>query len=123
MSARKPKPAKRAPRRKAGRRTAPKAKRKISFRLVVEAQAMIVRYTPNWSDGEFAQGMFEFNSPHKPPRRIAISETGYRCHFAPMEDVKAARSPQSFAHNIVLALLANGKGTKSIDHRQLCLFR
>jgi hypothetical protein len=45
-------------------------------------------------------GHFEFRSPHEPPRRIPISETGYRSHFAPMDDVEASTSPQEYMRAI-----------------------
>ena len=42
---------------------------------------MIVTYQPNWTTDV---GRFEFRSPDEPPRRIPVSETGYRSHFASM---------------------------------------
>ena len=77
-------------------------KRRVTFRITVEAQPMVVTYQPNWM-ADMAQ--FEFRSPHKPPRRIPVSETGYRSHFASMDEVKAAKSPQDFAREEALALL------------------
>ena len=44
-------------------------------------------------------GHFEFRSPHQPPRRIPVSETGYRSHFAAMDDIEATDSPQEYARN------------------------
>jgi hypothetical protein len=38
-----------------------------------------------------------------------MSETGYYCHFASMEDVKAAKSPQDFAREEALALLRSSR--------------
>jgi hypothetical protein len=74
-------------------------KRNITFTLVVEAQEMIVEYQPDWTADI---GHFEFRSPHKPPRRIPVSETGYRSHFASMQEVEAASSPQDYARGVVL---------------------
>ena len=124
MSAPKPGRRERSPRRKAGRTAVPKPKRKVAFRLVVEAQEMLVSYEPNWSEGEFACGHFEFRSPHKPPRRIAISETGYLSHFAPMAEVKAYESPEAFARAYVVSVLnASHKGkSRTTDCKQLSLF-
>lgn len=119
MSARKL--AKATPRRKAGSK-APKKKRVIAFRLVVEAQVMLVRYTPDYSGSEYAQGHFEFRSPHRPARRIAISETGFRSHFAAMEIVKASGSPQEYAREYVLACLDVGRTKSSVSPNQLALF-
>ena len=124
MSAAKPGRSGRSPRRKAGRTAVRKAKRRIAFRLVVEAQEMLVTYEPNWSEGEFAFGHFEFKSLHKPPRRIAISETGYQSHFAPMAEVEASESPEAYARAFVLSVLDATRKRKSptTDRDQLSLF-
>jgi hypothetical protein len=124
MSAPKPGRRERSPRREAGRTAVPKPKRKIAFRLVVEAQEMLVEYEPNWSEGEFACGHFEFKSPHKPPRRIAISETGYQSHFAPMAEIDAYESPEAYARAYVESVLnAFQKGkSRMTDRKQLSLF-
>jgi hypothetical protein len=85
------------------RKKARRAKqRRMTFRISVEAQPVVVHYQPNWM-GDTVQ--FEFRSPYRPPRRIPVSDTGYYCHFASMEDVKAAKSPQDFAREEALALL------------------
>lgn len=124
MSARKPKGSQSSPRRKAGRTPARKPKRKIAFRLVVDAQEMLVSYEPNWSSGEFAFGHFEFRSPYDPPRRIIVSETGYRSHFAPMADIKASASPEDYAREIVRAVIDDDKKRKrpASEQEQLSLF-
>jgi hypothetical protein len=97
-----------------------KAKRRIiTFTLVVEAQEMIVEYQPNWMTDV---GHFEFRSPHEPPRRIPISETGYRSHFASVEQVEAASGPQDYAREIVLAQLRSRQQAKTEDHDQPALF-
>jgi hypothetical protein len=67
-------------------------------------------------------GHFEFRSPHEPPRRIPISETGYRSHFAPMEDVEASTSPQEYAHELVLAHLSSRRPARNEERDQLSLF-
>ena len=120
MSARRPRKARHSPRRKAGRAAAAKMARAITFSLTVDAQQMRVRYQPNY----FADtGHFEFRSPHKPPRRIPISQTGYRSHFASMEDIEAAQSPQEYARMVALALLFGEKGASvRKESRQLSLF-
>jgi hypothetical protein len=124
MSARKPKGSQPSPRRKAGRTPARKSKRKIEFRLVVEAQEMLVSYEPNWSEGDFACGHFEFRSPYHPPRRIIVSETGYRSHFAPMADIEASASPEDYAREIVRAAIDHDKKRKgsASEKEQLSLF-
>ena len=85
---------------------------------------MIVAYEPNWSEGELASGHFEFRSPFDPPRRIAISETGYRSHFAPMEEIESYASPEEFARAFVLACLKSiRKGKEEIaNDGQMSLF-
>src|SRR5690349_21260601 len=94
-------------------------KRIITFSLVVEAQEMIVEYHPNWLDDS---GMFEFRSPHEPPRRIPISETGYRSHFAETHEVEAAGSPQDYAREVVLAHLRSRQRRPCRDGDQLFMF-
>jgi hypothetical protein len=92
-------------------------KRAITFTLVVEAQEMIVKYVPDWM---VDMGHFEFRSPHKPPRRIPVSETGYRSHFAPMDEVNAAASPEDYARDYALSRLRPRRSTLSDE--QLPLF-
>lgn len=110
--------AKATPRRKAGRK-APKAKRSIAFRLVVEAQEMLVRYRPDRFKG---MAMFEFRSPHRPPRRILLSETGYLAHFAPMDEVASFDSLQAYAESYVRSVLEFERQRSVADRRQLSLF-
>jgi len=94
-------------------------KRFITFTLVIEAQEMIVTYQPNWMTDV---GHFEFRSPEEPPRRIPVSETGYRSHFASMADVEASTSPQDYARDVALELLrSRGKPTMEKSN-QLPLF-
>jgi hypothetical protein len=79
-----------------------KTQKKIRFTLSVEAQEMVVDYQPHWLKDV---GHFEFRSPFEPPRRIPVSETGYRSHFGDMDDIAAAGSPQEYARMVVLAQL------------------
>jgi hypothetical protein len=96
----------------------PAAGGRTTFKIVVEAQEMVVDYRPNWMPD---CGQFEFRSPHKPPRRIPVSQTGYRSHFAPMEDVEASESPQQYARDIALEFLRSEIKGK-VDRNQLPLF-
>lgn len=99
-----------------------KAAKKIRFKLIVEAQEMVVDYRPNWMKD---LGHFEFRSPYKPVRRIPVSETGYRSHFADMKEVKAAASPKEYARQVVLAMLRSKPKQAAApiyDSRQLTLF-
>ena len=94
-------------------------KRFITFTLVIEAQEMIVSYQPNWMTDV---GHFEFRSPEEPPRRIPVSETGYRSHFASMTDVEASASPQDYARDVALGMLRSRGKTATADSNQLPLF-
>jgi hypothetical protein len=102
------------------RKKAPPIKRgQKTFTIAVEAQPMVVSYEPRWLNSGYAH--FKFQSPHKPARRIPVSETGYLSHFATTDDVKAAGSPQDFAREFVLAVLRS-KQSRPCDPRQLTLF-
>jgi hypothetical protein len=97
-----------------------KARKKfITFTLTVEAQEMFVTYHPHWMADT---GQFEFRSPHEPARRIPVSETGYRSHFAPMEEVEAAESPEEYAREIVIEFLRSQRKTSAEARDQLPLF-
>lgn len=123
MSARPSREARRSPRRKAGRAASGDAAPAITFSLTIEAQEMRVDYTPYWSAGEAPYGHFEFRSPYERPRRIPVSETGYRSHFAPMAEIEAAPSPQDYARELALAVVASGPGGRMVaDDGQLSLF-
>ncbi len=89
----------------------------ISFRLTVEAQEMIVSYQPEWMEG---LGHFEFRSPHEPPRRIPVSETGYRSHFADMTEIDFYGGPEGFAREYALRRLRRPYDLG--DKRQLTIF-
>jgi hypothetical protein len=93
-------------------------RRRHTFRIILEAQEMVVSYEPNWM-ADMAH--FEYRSPHKPPRRIPVSETGYLSHFASMDEVAAAKSPQEFAREEARHLLRSQCRCPE-DSRQLSLF-
>lgn len=81
---------------------------------------MLVDYQPHWM-GDL--GHFEFRSPHNPPRRIPVSETGYRSHFGDMDEIEAADSPQDYARMVVLAQLrGQSKARGGMAEDQLSLF-
>jgi hypothetical protein len=98
--------------------------RRREFRLSVEGQEMLVSYEPYWSDGEFPVGHFEFRSPYEPPRRVPVSETGYRSHFAAMADIEACENAETYARLLVEATLDRAPKSKSgsSDNDQLKLF-
>jgi hypothetical protein len=102
------------------RKASPRKRRCKTFTIIVEAQPMLVSYEPDDMVPGYAN--FEFRSPYEPPRRIPVSETGFRSEFVSMNDVKAARSPQDFARNLVVSLL-NSRASRPADPRQLGLFR
>ena len=94
--------------------------KKITFKLTVEAQEMVVDYKPHWMKD---LGLFEFRSPCKPARRIPVSETGYRSHFADMAEIEAAASPKEYARLAVLAILhGKSQAAAKVDDDQLALF-
>jgi hypothetical protein len=95
----------RAPRRKAGSAAKPKAMRTTTFRIEIEAQEMVVTYEPNWCEG--SDGHFEFKSPHEPPRRTVLSDSGYLSHFAPMDAIKTFKSPEGYARAFVTSVLGS----------------
>jgi hypothetical protein len=103
-------------RRKKARRARPARK---TFTITVEAQPVVVRYEP-YSIGDMAS--FEYRSPHKPPRRIPFSETGYFSHHASMKRVREAESPQAFARDELLALVRYGMKGYSREIAELPLF-
>lgn len=123
MSPRGKRAAARSPRRKAGR-AAKRKPSKLKFKLTVDAQDMLVEYTPNYFDGEFAQGHFEFRSPYKPSRGIPVSRTGYLSHFSPMAQIEWVGNPEEFARRIVDSILgATSKDTLSMRKAgQMSLF-
>lgn len=112
--------ANRNPRRKAGRAAGKSRAKKLAFSLTIEAQEMRVTYTPNYTKGDYAMGHFEFRSPHRPARRIIVSETGYLSRFVAMADVREAVSPKAYARELVLMSLR--QASKNHDARQLGLF-
>jgi hypothetical protein len=54
--------------------------------------------------------------------RAALSETGYRSHFARMKDVEASSSPQDYARNVALGMLRSRGKTAVKESDQLPLF-
>ena len=76
----------------------------MTFTLTIDAQDMVVYYRPRYFvTADYAH--FEFTSPHEPRRRIPVSETGYRSHFAPMHEIEAAPSVEEYARAVALALM------------------
>jgi len=91
------------------RKAPPVSDGRQTFTIVIDAQEIVVDYRAHWMTDV---GHFEFRSPHNPPRRIPVSETGYRSYFAAMEDVEASASPQEFAREIALALIQSQRTVK-----------
>lgn len=88
-----------------------KAKGTVTFRLTVEWQEMIVTFEPDGGTDGFPMGQFTFRSPHEPPRRIPVSETGYFSHFAPMEEVSSYESPKAYARVSGLSGQSSGRAS------------
>jgi hypothetical protein len=105
-------------------RTPPNRKpqpRRRRFKLTIEAQPMIVTYTPNSMDGAYPCGHFEFASPFDPPRRIPVSTTGYWSHFAPMDEVEEASSVEDYARLLAVDCI-EGKTKRRYSDREPTLF-
>jgi hypothetical protein len=98
----------------------------ITFTLVLDGQEMRICYQPDWiSFPELGvrYGQVEFSSPHEPRRRIPVSETGYRSHFAPMAEIEACASPEEYAHEIARTLMRRkGPPLDDGEDEQLALF-
>ena len=76
----------------------------LTFTLTIDSHDMVVHYRPRFfATADYAH--FEFTSPHEPRRRIPVSETGYRSHFAPMHEIEAAASVEDYARMLVMALM------------------
>lgn len=89
-----------------------------SFPLIYDGQPMIVCFTPyRFSD----YGHFEFRSPHSPPRRIPVSETGYRSHFAPMQEIEQGPDIETYV-KILIRVLINQDCKRRNDESQPDLF-
>jgi hypothetical protein len=97
---------------------------KRRFKLTIAAQDMLVDYTPDYLTGSDPTALFEFRSPHQPPRRIPVSATGYRSHFAQMSAVEAEPSPEEYARAAALAFIrcAMKKPARDADDEQPTLF-
>jgi hypothetical protein len=74
--------------------------------------------------GDDPTALFEFRSPHQPPRRIPVSATGYRSHFAPMAAIEAEPSPEEYARLAALAFIrcAMKKPARDAGDEQPTLF-
>ena len=96
----------------------------IIFTLTIDAQDILVRYRPRYFvTADYAH--FEFTSPHQPPRRIPISDTGYCSHFSPIHEIGAAPSVEEYAYKLAIALTRAKSPTNDGDEeigRQLDLF-
>jgi hypothetical protein len=98
---------------------------KHHFKLTVEGQAMVVEYTANSRPG---LGVFVFQSPHKPARRIPLSEYGSHTHLADMAAVEAADSPEDYARIAALDFIRrvinyNEASLKTISPKKLADLR
>lgn len=89
----------------------------IKFSLTCEGQEIVVRYRHRYFSAGYDH--FEFMSPYQPARSIPISETGYRSHFAPTQEVEAAPDFKAYAQLVLDALAEELHPT---DRNQLTLF-
>jgi hypothetical protein len=88
-----------------------------TFTITIDAQDIAVHYRPRYiATADYAH--FEFTSPHEPPRRIPVSETGYRSHFSPMHEIEAAPSVEEYARALLLALMGATPRTDDDDEQE-----
>ncbi len=83
-----------------------------TFTLTVDSQEMRVRYKPNYIGGTDPYALIEFTSPHEPPRRIPVSETGYRSFFAPMSEIEEPQALRNTPASLRRSLSANDAAPK-----------
>jgi hypothetical protein len=78
-----------------------------AFDIEIEAQPMLVLYRKAYfgAGTDAAVDRFEFHSPHNPPRRIPVSETGFRSHWVQSAIVADYGEVGAFARELALALL------------------
>jgi hypothetical protein len=90
------------------------------FTLTIDAQEIRVRYRPYYINGLDPYALLEFTSPHKPRRRIPVSESGYRSFFAPMYEIENAPSVEKYASMVAVAL-AGESGPRVLAANQLTM--
>jgi len=59
-----------------------------------------------------------------PPRRIPVSETGYRSAFAPLDQIKDAPTVTEYAHKLAVSIMREKQRPQRQNHdaAQLSLF-
>jgi len=89
------------------------------FTVTIDGQVMDITFRPY----RFANyGHLEFISPHKPLRRIPVSETGYFSHFFPMDEIEASEDIEIFIRELAIATMKQKALPYEEDERQLTLF-
>lgn len=95
----------------------------VEFSIMVEGQQMLVRYCAYYFRyGDYAIGHLEFFSPHEPIRRIPISDTGYRSHFAEMVEIESFARVDEYAVAVVMAHRSDREQLEDDDDVQGSLF-
>jgi hypothetical protein len=98
----------------------------ITFSLLIDGQEVRINYKPDYihfPDLNLRVAHIEFLSPHEPSRRIPVSETGYRSHFAYMSQIEAAPSLEDYIRAVAQAIMnTKGKRTNDNEDDQLSLF-
>ena len=90
----------------------------ITFTLTIDAQKILVRYWPHYFIAA-GYARFEFTSPHNPPCKIQVSETGYLSYFLPQHEVDTTMDIKEFAYILAMALMAVND---TLEVEQLSLF-
>lgn len=101
------------------------------FMITVSGSPLKVRYNAKWGSGLLGVAHMEFHSPESPAQPIPVSETGYRSHFLPRENVSSFDSPAHYAVSYCMALLCNKKqeptfeqilqASKGVERQSLCV--
>lgn len=95
---------------------------KHTYKIIIDAQEMIVSYEPNYITRFLAH--FEFHSPFNPPKRIPVSDTGYYSHFAYVEELKHFSSIEEYVYRVSQAMIEQKFNADSNDGEdsQMTLF-
>lgn len=96
----------------------------MTFHVSIAGQEVVVQYRARYFvAADYAH--LAFRSPHYPPRRIPLSETGYWSHFVPMHELSAAPSVEEYAIAVARAVMGERLSLKETDREeagQLALF-
>ncbi len=96
----------------------------VTFTVTIAGQEVVVQYHARYFVAADVAHL-AFRSPHVPPRRIPLSETGYWSHFVPMHELSSAPSVEEYAIAVARAVMQEKLSLKETDREegaQLALF-